>query len=367
MNSEPQACKRRRWFWIGSAWLTVALFSASQNVLVMRSEGMHHAWTRLFVTMALSWLVWASVTPFVLRLARKYPPVRVTPISFWIIHIAAWVTIAVASGAWEAWLQELMNPLALSPCPPPFMSLWRDTLYGGLLQSVYLYAALVTISYALVSRDQLVRQQIETAHLNEQFSKAQLDVLRQQIEPHFLFNALNAIAGLVREKRNGAALTMIAGLSDFLRKVIQGSGRQQVSLRDEVQFVRQYLDIQKVRFADRLQVSFDIPKELLSMPVPSLILQPIVENAVKHGIAKLARGGCLRVTASRSGAELNLCVYNDGPRLSADCEKNTSGIGISNVRARLRTMYGDRFGLSMRNQGEGVEVSLCFPVEESDR
>jgi hypothetical protein len=343
----------------------VALFSASQKVLVMRSEGMQHAWTRLFVTLVLSWLVWALATPLVLHLGRQYPPVRLTPISTWLTHIAAWATIAVASGAWEASLQELMNPLALSPGPPPFVSLWRDSFYGGLFQSLYLYAALVAISYILDSRERLVRQQVETAHLNEQFSKAQLDMLRQQIEPHFLFNALNAIAGLVREKRNAAAVTMIVGLSDFLRKVVEGAGRQQVPLGDEVQFLQQYLSIQKARFADRLQVSFDIPTELFPMQVPSLILQPIVENAVKHGIAKRARGGCLRVTASRSDGQLTLCVYNDGPALPEEWEKTNSGIGISNVRARLRTMYGDGFGLSLRNHGSGVEVSLSIPIEGS--
>lgn len=364
MDSKPTEFKRRRWFWIGSVWLTVALFSASQNVLVMRSEGMQHAWTRLFVTLLLSWLVWALATPLVLDLGRRYPPVRFASLSTWLTHIAAWATIAVASGAWEAWLQELMNPLALSPGPPPFLVLWRESFFGGLFQSGYLYAALVAISYILDSREQLVRQQIETARINEQFSKAQLDILRQQIEPHFLFNALSAIAGLVREKRNPAALTMIVGLSDFLRKVIEGAGRQQAPLGDEVQFLKQYLDIQKARFADRLQVRFDIPTELLSLQVPTLILQPIVENAVKHGIAKQVRGGCLRVTASRSNGKLTLCVYNDGPALAEGWEKTNSGIGISNVRARLQTMYGDEFGLNLRNQGGGVEASLSFPVRE---
>jgi two-component system LytT family sensor kinase len=366
MNTQPIGSRRRRWFWIGVVWLTVAVFSASQNVLVMRAEGMHHAWARLFVTLLLSWLVWALATPLVLRLAHQYPPVRLTQLSTWFIHIAACAAITVLSSVWETWLQELMNPLALDAGPPPFISLWRDTLYGELFQSVCLYTALVAISYILDSRERLVRQQIETAHLNEQFSQAQLDVLKRQIEPHFLFNALNAIAGLVRENRNASALTMIVGLSDFLRKVVEGAGRQQVPLGDEVQFVRQYLDIQKARFPDRLQVSFDVPKELLPMQVPSLILQPIVENAVKHGIAKQARGGWLRVSASRSDGRLTLCVYNDGPALREDWEKTNSGIGISNVRARLRTMYGDGFGLSLRNQGEGVEASLSFPVRESD-
>ena len=151
---------------------------------------------------------------------------------------------------------------------------------------VSLYAALLGISYILESKERLIRQQIETARLNEQFSKAQLDALRRQIEPHFLFNALHAIAGLVRENRNDAAVTMIARLSDFLRRVVDTSDRHEVPLGEEAQFLQKYLEIQKVRFAERLQLSVDIPEKLLTAQVPSLILQPLVENSIKHGICE---------------------------------------------------------------------------------
>jgi two-component system, LytTR family, sensor kinase len=366
VKTQAIAFEPGRWLWIGSIWLTVGLFTASQNVLVMRSEGMHHPWTRLFVTMLLSWLIWALATPLVLRLGRQYPPVRLRPISTWLTHLAAWAIIALVSGAWGAWLQELTNPLGLDPGPGPFVPLWLDTFYSELFRSVYLYAALVAISYILDSRERMMRHQIETAHLNEQFSRARLDALRRQIEPHFLFNALNAIAGLVREKQNGAAVTMIAGLSEFLRKVIEGSDRHEVPLEEEVQFLQKYLDIQKVRFADRLQISVDVPKELFSIQVPGLILQPIVENALKHGIAKRTRGGWVRVTAFRSDGRLTLRVYNDGPGLPEDWEKAQSGIGIPNVRTRLRTMYGDGFGLILRNQAAGVEVLVSLPIGRAD-
>src|SRR6266699_542151 len=208
----------------------------------------------------------------------------------------------------------------------------------------------------------MVRQQTETARLNEQLSKAQLDSLRRQIEPHFLFNTLNAIAGLVRERRNDAAVSMIAGLSDFLRRVVEDSNRQEVPLGEEMEFLQKYLDIQKVRFAERLELNLDIPKELFDAQVPSLILQPMVENAVKHGIAKRVHGGAIRISAFRSNGRLTLSVYNDGPKLSADWDKAGSGIGISNVRTRLQGLYGDGFDINMRNQGpDGVQVSFSVP------
>src|SRR6266851_5783132 len=353
---------RPRWYWIASIWFGVGLFDATQNVVVMRSEGMHHAWVQLFVTLLLSWLPWALATPFVLRLGRRYPPVQFRPLFTWVAHLAACATIGLIAAALTASLEELLNPWAKSPPQEPFVHLWLHKFYNGLLAYLFLYSATLLVSYILDSRDRLAFQQTETARLNEQLSKAQLDALRRQIEPHFLFNTLNAIAGLVREKRNDAAVSMIAGLSDFLRRVVEDSSRQQVPLGEEIEFLQKYVDIQKVRFAERLEVSMDVPEELFCAQVPSLILQPMVENAVKHGIAKRMQGGAIRVSAFRSNGRLTLSVYNDGPRLPVDWDKTGSGIGISNVRTRLQELYGDGFDLNMRNQGPGgVEVSFSVP------
>jgi LytS/YehU family sensor histidine kinase len=260
------------------------------------------------------------------------------------------------------WLDFAFNPYARPSFPGTFVHLWFDKFYNGILTFLVLYAAIVTVSYVLDSRERLALQRTETARLNELLSKAQLDALRRQIEPHFLFNTLNAVAGLVREGRNDAAVGMIAGLSDFLRRVLQDSTQQQVPLGEEMEFAQKYLDIQKVRFAERLQLSVDVPKELYPAQVPSLILQPMVENAVKHGIAKRAQGGAIRIAASRCDGVLTLRVCNDGPSLPVGWEMARSGIGMSNVRTRLQSLYGDAFELSMRNQDAGgVEVSVSLP------
>jgi two-component system LytT family sensor kinase len=353
------------WLWNASVWLGIGLFDATQNVFVMRSEGMHHAWTPLFVTLLISWLPWALATPVVLRLGRSQS-MRLRPFSTWVTHLGACAAIALASAGWVAGLEELMNPWASSPDPGPFLHLWIDRFYNGLLQSAFLYAAILTVGYALDSRERLVHQQIETARLNEQLSLAQLNALRRQIEPHFLFNSLNAITALVREHRNDVAVSMIAGLSECLRRALETTRQQEVTLGDEVEFVQHYLAIQKLRFADRLHLTLDVPAELLPARVPNLILQPMVENAIKHGIAKRARGGAIRITASRSNGALTLTVYNDGPSLQPDGEQTNAGIGISNTRARLHSLYGDACAFTIRNQGPGgVEASVSVPFKEA--
>jgi LytS/YehU family sensor histidine kinase len=158
---------------------------------------------------------------------------------------------------------------------------------------------------------------------------------------------------------------MIAGLSDLLRRVVDDSHRQEVPLGEELEFLQKYLDIQKARFAERLELRVEVPGELCRARVPSLILQPIVENAVKHGIAKRAQGGSIEISAARTNGVLTLSVYNDGPTLPEDWERNQAGIGISNVRTRLESLYGNAFELKMRNEeARGVKVSVSVPFRE---
>src|ERR1700728_1040318 len=366
MDAMPIRSDSPRWLWIAAVWGGIGLFDSTQTVFVMRAEGMHHNWGRLFFTLLISWLPWMLATPFVLRLSQRYPPSQWRHASTWVTHLAACAAIGVVDAAWRALWEELLNPWALTPRPNPFLELTWQKCTNGLLSYVILYSLILLVDHIRRSREQLALQHAETARLNEQLSKAQLNALRRQIEPHFLFNTLNAIAGLVREERNDAAVSMIAELSDFLRRVLQDSDRQQVPLAEELEFTQKYLDIQKARFADRLQFSVDIPTELLSAQVPSLILQPMVENAVKHGIAQRVDGGAIRIAASRLNGTLTLRVYNDGPSLPTGWETSRSGIGISNARTRLRSLYGEAFELSLRNQRpSGVEASVSVPFRVS--
>jgi len=327
----------------------------------MRAEGMHHYWTRLYFTLLLSWLPFMIATPLILRLGRRFPINRFNPITNWGVHLGACAVICLGASLWISMWEEWLNPWALTPGPEAFLPLWWKKLFNGLLSTAILYGLVLLAGHILVAQRRLAMQQAETARLSEQLTKAQLNALRRQIEPHFLFNTLNAIAGLVREQNNDAAVTMIARLSEFLRRTMSDSDRQQVALSEELEFTQKYLEIQKVRFADRLAFGVDVPADLLSARVPSLILQPMVENAIKHGIAKRAQGGAISIAAARGNGTLTLRIFNEGPSLPAGWEKTTSGIGVQNVRTRLQSLYGSGFELNLRNVREGVEVSLSLP------
>jgi two-component system LytT family sensor kinase len=358
--------QRQTWKWTAALWSCAALFYATETVFGMRAEGMHHAWSLLFLTDFLFWLPWALATPIVLRLGRRPPPGTKTRWTVWLVHAAAVTVIQAILAAWRAGMLVLWNPYANPDGPGQFKSLWFATFHSGLFGAMLLYAMIVAAGHILADRQRLARQEMETARLNEQLSQARLDALRRQIEPHFLFNSLNSIAGLVRENRNDAAVTTIARLSDFLRRAIDGPNRQMAPLAEEMAFLEPYLEIQKVRFAERLQLNVDIPNELLSDLVPTLMLQPMVENAIKHGIGKRAQAGAIRISASRGHGMLTIGVENDGPPLPDDWDSGRSGVGLAIVRARLRSLYGSDSGLSVRNrEPSGVAVSISVPVHRS--
>lgn len=351
-----------RWSWIALLWSVVGLFDATQTVVVMHAEGMQHAWPQLFVTLLFSWLPWALATPIVMYLARRFPVVHLRPLSTWLVHFLAAAAINLIYAGWRAAMEAALNPWANPRGPGTFTSLWSVYFNNAILATVIFYVSILGATYILDSRERLARQQMETARLNEQLSKAQLDALRHQIEPHFLFNALNAVASLVRENRNDDAVGMIAGLSDLLRHLLRDSRRQQVPLREELELLEKYMAIQKVRFSDRLHVEQNIPTNLLLAQVPRLLLQPIVENSLKHGIAKRAQGGRVRIAVARENGNLMLRIYNDGPKLSPDWKTTSSGVGLSNLQSRLQGLYGTRFEFELENAASGgVEAKVLIP------
>ena len=329
----------------------------------MHAIGRQHAWL-IFGTELVSWLPWVLATPFVIRLAERHAIFRGTTTRTAVVHLAAFATISLVAEAWFSVLQTLFNPWGY-PERPTFMDAWRTSFLFQILTFLIVYALILTFTYAMDARERMARQMTETARLSEELARSQLAALRQQIEPHFMFNTLNSITGLVRDEKNDAAVSMIVGLSEFLRRALADSHRSQVTLEEEVEYLQRYLDIQKVRFGARLQVKVDIPAELLRAQVPNLLLQPLVENAIKHGIAKRAAGGTVRVTGARLNGTLFLSVYNDGPDFPTDAQATRTGVGISNLRTRLQILHGTESELQLKHADTGgVEVVVTLPLKE---
>ena len=354
-----------RWLWIAALWCAGGLFDASQTVLIMHAEGRHAASLPLFGTELISWLPWALATPLIISLARRYPMTRGSRVRNLIVHLAAFAVVSTVAEAWSAFLQVLVNPWNHRRWPT-FLDTWSTTLLYQVLTFLIAYALILTVTYVVDARERIARQMTETARLSEELSRAQLAALRNQMEPHFMYNTLNSIAGLVRDQRSEAAVNMIVGLSEFLRRASEDSHRAQVTLAEEVEYLQRYLDIQKLRFGERLQVSVVIPGELLRAQVPNLLLQPLVENAIKHGIAKRLAGGTVRVAGARRNGELCLTVYNDAAGETGDWQATPAGVGIGNLRTRLQILHGNGSGLQLRRtDAGGVEVTVTLPFTEA--
>jgi two-component sensor histidine kinase len=354
---------RTRWRWIAGAWTAAALFDAFQTVIVMRVvEGRTHSWLPLFLTELALWLPWALATPFIIELARRHPVIRGTTVRAVAVHLATLVAMSAIVESWSAWLQVLFNPWANKRWPT-FVDTWSTSLVYQFFTFFIAYALILTVIYLLDARERIARQATEAARLGEELTRAQLDALRRQLEPHFMYNTLNAIAGLVRDQRNAAAVDMIVGLGEFLRRASEDSHRAEVALAEEVEYLQRYLDIQTLRFGERLRVQLDVPDDLRDAKVPGLLLQPLVENAIRHGISRRVAGGTIRIAAKSREGMLQLEVSNDGPCSEEDLDATHAGVGLGNLRTRLGILHGERSSLVLRRAGaRGVEVVVTLPL-----
>lgn len=199
------------------------------------------------------------------------------------------------------------------------------------------------------------------AELETELSNAQLRTLRAQLEPHFLFNTLNTITVLVKRNKNNQAVDALQGLSALLRNVLNDK-KQFILLAEELDLVRQYLEIETLRFQDRLTVEYDIGPESKMQQLPSMILQPLVENAIKHGISRFLGQGFIKVSAKADEHFLNIEVYNSLPKMRQNHHTESHGIGLTNVQERLEKLYGNKAKLEMNQHDDGVSVCLIIPL-----
>jgi len=307
------------------------------------------------------WWSWALLVPGVLWLARRYRFERGAWRRAAFMHILGVVVFTAAHVALATSARGVIMQFAERPFE--WWMYFRDRFFLNFDWEMMTYWALVAFANALDYQRESQEREITAAQLQTQLAEAQLEALQRQLHPHFLFNTLNTIATLMHRDVH-AADEMLVQLSDLLRLTLDRIGTQQVPLTDEVDFLKKYLEIEQTRFGDRLIVNIDIDPEVLDAPVPNLILQPLVENALRHGIGPRIGVGKVDVTASQSGQQLTLTVRDNGVGLSPDkLNAFHSGVGLSNTRSRLENLYGDRHRFEFETPpGGGLLVTIVIPM-----
>jgi len=339
-----------------SFWTAIGLLCGLQIWISMITHG--HALWRVLLYQVLIWEAWFVLAPGIGWLARRFP--LVPPRSGSVVaHLLAALAIGLAHSLWWAMLLVEMKPydaMGAERFAPAFWPLAGSALP---LQLCF-YCGVLAAHYAVVYYDKYRERERAAARLEVSLSEARMHALELQIQPHFLFNTLNSISALVRTQRQRDAVTMIAGLSDLLRYALDHAGEQRVVLAVELAITERYLAIEQLRFPDRMTFEIDAAAELRGAAIPTLLLQPLAENAVRHGIAKLAAPGRVAIRIWRDGNELAIDVFNTGA-LAADYR---AGVGLRNTMDRLRHLYGNAHHFALRGDAGGVVASVRLPWSE---
>ena len=340
-------------------WTVPAILSTLETVTFANLN--HHpieAW-RAFVGEAPQWYCWALFTPAIVLLGRVAPlgrPFRPRSIG---IHIA--VSLGMSAGT--AFLTALVN-VWVRPSDRSLFGSTTNWFLGDLPATTLVYFAVLGASYALANTARLRERERRAAELETQLRDAQLAALRMQLQPHFLFNSLNAVAALVRDEDSAGAIRVVSLLGDVLRASMNATAGHETSLALEIDFVRRYLEIERVRFGERLRVTIDVPARLADARVPIFILQPFVENALKHGVLRERDGNEISISAVGVDHSLQLVVRDDGLGLPSGGQFS-EGVGIRNARERLTRMYGAgaRLRVADASDGKGVAVEILIPLD----
>jgi signal transduction histidine kinase len=335
--------------WAG--WTLLALFAASRSYLAAYGNTRAQFWPALRYSLV-ELYVWAALTPLVLYVCgrlvirranwwRNLPGLAIASIVFTILHVASFV--------------KLLPLIGYRNTPAVMQSIVRAELHSDILTCWALFG----LRHAMEYYRQAGIRELKASQLEAKLALSQLEVLKMQLQPHFLFNTLHAISALMYRNLE-AADRMIARLSDFLRLTLDSAGVQEVTLKREMEYLDKYLEIEQVRFGERLEVRRAIEPGTLDLLLPNLVLQPLAENAVRHGIAPRAGGGRIEVAARIDQSRLVVEVVDDGPGPSG---KIREGLGLSNTRARLEQLYGEEFRLELTAAPQGgFRARLTIPA-----
>jgi signal transduction histidine kinase len=361
---------------VSFVWIAPAVLATISHVAQRRLGGEPAASLRELLWTGGDWLVYAVLTPPIFAAARRWPIVRphiarrvALHLIFALLFCVGW---AVTGKLLQLGLGLLFNPqqvraFASAAGDQFWAKVGVDVLSWILITlpfGVVVYLSIVGIAHAIQYFVESNEREVQVARLAEQLAGARLSALQAQLNPHFLFNSLNTIAVLVRDGNRSAATQVIEQLSDVLRSTLSRSKSNEIALEDELRLVRQYLAVEQARFSDRLRPVFDVDPDTLRGAVPRFAVQHLVENALRHGVAKRTEAGRVAIMARRDRDMLELTIEDDGPGIAGGVAQG-EGHGLDNTRERLRTLYGDRASLTVGpGPVQGAVAQLRVPYRE---
>src|SRR5215204_951298 len=366
--TEESLFKRKwvKWMTIWATWTLFGFFFTSQLALQNQLSRNPVPFWQILAWQMVSGYVWFALSPLLLWLAAKFP----FEANKWqrsvLVHVVASVVVAFFQQAIDTFLLTRLG------YPPgrqfqSFLEAYKYFIFINLHLSILIYWGVVGIKSAYSYYQKYRERELVTSKLEARLATSRLQVLKMQLHPHFLFNTLNAISELIYRDRESAE-RMIGDLSDLLRMSFENLEVQEIPLKQELEFLKKYLEIEQMRFHDRLRVEMEISPDTLDASVPNMILQPLVENAIKHGLAPRSTGGVIKIGAERNNGSLELSVADNGIGVPFnDVENLSEGVGLSNTRRRLRHLYGERHKFELKAaEGNGLRVSLTIPFKEME-
>jgi sensor histidine kinase YesM len=351
---------------IAGFWAFMALLTSANRLLEPPRPGLMPVPPGFPLAMAFSEsAVWALITPLIFRLSRNFVADRRNRLVRLALLFVAGIAVSVfVDVALDLFRFRVMGFTTRNGRP---FNVFASVTHLWFLHEIVVYCGIVAAGlardYALRYRSrqaETARLESEAAQLRAQLAEARLSALRNQMDPHFLFNTLNAVSALVERDPRGVR-RMIARLSELLRHSLEGAGEPEVTLREELEFADRYLEIMRIRFQGSLEVETRVADEAMDALVPNLVLQPLVENAVKHGVGKMRGGGRIEIAAWVEDGHVELCVRDNGPGMRDASPRE--GVGLRNTRERLAQLYGDAGSLTLRpaDGGAGVEARVTLP------
>jgi len=337
------------------AWVLLVLVFATQSYAMASLKGDPMTWWSAFIWVAADWSAWALVAPFPLWLARTFPIGREQiGRSVFIYGAGFLITLIAHAGTYLA----IDRALGIAWRPEdPFITMWGLYMVKKAAFDTLVYALLVGLMHGIGYYALYRERELQTSRLTAQLAESRLHVLATQLQPHFLFNTLNTVSALIRRDPDGAD-RVIARLGDLLRMSLQREGVPCATIKDELAFLEPFVEIQRTRFQDRLTVRMEIAPDVLEAKVPSLLLQPLVENAIKHGMEPKAGAVTVVVTVRREDTKLRMEVCDDGRGVPSEGPAR-EGIGLGNTRARLQELYGAEASFSI---APGAAGGCCVRI-----